>query len=73
MSETIHNNIKNVDNLGGCADYGVPRTLRTYGILEYNEELANLVDNEIEIKQNSEMEIETEQICYMLLSLLKIN
>lgn len=58
MSETIHNNIKNVDNLGGCADYGVPRTLRTYGILEYNEELANLVDNEIEIKHNSEMEIE---------------
>ncbi len=58
LSKKINHNIKNVNNLFGCADYGIPRTFRDYGILEYNEELKNLVDNEKEILHDSEMEIE---------------
>ena len=58
VSNTIKNNIGNIDNLSGCADYAIPRILRDYGVLEYSEELSSLIDNEIEIKHDSEMEIE---------------
>lgn len=71
MSSTIHNNLKNVNNLTGCADYGIPRTLRTYGILEYNEELSNIVDNEIELKHDSNMEIEIRANMLYVLELIK--
>ncbi len=71
MSVTIHNNIGNVNQLSGCADYGVPRTLRTYQILEYNEELSNYVDNEIEIEHDSEMEIEIRANMLYVLELIR--
>lgn len=58
VSNTIRENINNVDNLIGCADYGIPRTLRDYGILEYSEELSKMIENEQEIVHDSEMEIE---------------
>ena len=58
LSKTIHSNLKNVNNLSGCADYGIPRTFRDYGILEYSDELKDLIDNEKEILHDSEMEIE---------------
>lgn len=50
----------NVDlsHLVGCADYKIPQVMRNLGMLEFNEELANLVDNLIEIPSGSEMEIE---------------
>ena len=32
--------------------------MRCYGILEFNDELANLIDNKIEIEKDSKMEIE---------------
>lgn len=71
MSSTIHNNLKNVDNLTGCADYGIPRTLRTYGILEYNEELSNIIDNERELKHDSNMEIEIRANMLYVLELIR--
>lgn len=58
LSDTIHNNIKNIDTVLGCADYVIPKGLRNEGIIEYSDELANMIDNNIEIKQNSEYEIE---------------
>lgn len=71
MSDTIRKNIGNVNNMFGCADYGIPRTLRTYGILEYNDELSKNVDNEIEIEQNSEMEIEIRANMLYVLEIMK--
>lgn len=56
--EEIKNNISNIDDMVACADYKVPQVLRQAGILEYNKELSDIVDNEIELKHNSEMEIE---------------
>lgn len=45
-------------NLLGCADYKIPQVMRCFKILEFNTELSNLVDNKIELSENSEMEIE---------------
>ena len=71
LSETIRKNINNVDNLTGCADYVLPQMFRDLGILEYNEELANMVDNEIEIPQNSEMEVELRAHTLYVIELLR--
>lgn len=45
-------------NLVGCADYKIPQVMRSLGILEYSEELSNLVDNKVEIEYGSSMEVE---------------
>lgn len=45
-------------HLVGCADYKIPQVMRCYGILEFNEELSQLVDNEIILEEGSPMEIE---------------
>ena len=58
LSDTIHNNINNIDTVLGCADYVIPRGLRLEGILEYDEELAKKIDNYEEIQQDSEYEVE---------------
>ena len=44
--------------LVGCSDYKIPQVLRGLGILEYNEELADIVDNQCEILENSKYEVE---------------
>lgn len=58
LSDTIKNNIQNIDSVLGCADYVIPKGLRNEGILEYDNELSSLIDNGIEIKQASEYEVE---------------
>lgn len=45
-------------NLMACADYKIPQVLRGLGILEYTEELEKLIDNKIEIAENSVYEVE---------------
>lgn len=42
----------------GCADYKIPQTLRAIGILEYNKELSNIIDNGKELEKGSEFEVE---------------
>jgi len=54
----IKEKIKTTDGLFGCADYKVPQVLRQLGVLEYSDELAQIVDSEQELKHDSEMEIE---------------
>ena len=51
-------------NLIGCADYKIPQTLRALDILEYNDELSNIIDSEkhIEISSKYEVEIRASQI-----------
>lgn len=71
LSNTIKSNIDNVNNLSGCADYGIPRTFRDYGILEYSSELADKVDNEIEIPHDSEMEIEIRANMLYVIEIIK--
>lgn len=45
-------------NLSGCADYKIPQVLESFGILEYDEELSQLIDSRTEILENSSYEIE---------------
>lgn len=42
----------------GCADYKIPQVMHCYGMLEFSEELDNLIKNRILIEKDSEMEIE---------------
>lgn len=58
LSNTIRNNIKNLDNLTGGADYAIPRLFREFGILNYNNELLNIIRERKLIEHNSRMEIE---------------
>ncbi len=71
VSDTINKNIKNVDNLTGCADYVIPKVLRAYGVLVYNKELSNIVDDEIEIDHDSNMEIEIRVNMLYVIELIK--
>lgn len=50
--------LKSTQQLTACADYKLPKVLRQLGILEYSKELAEKIDNKIEILKDSEEEIE---------------
>lgn len=71
MSEKIKNNVKNVDDLLGCADYVIPKGMRAYGMLEYKKELGDIIDNYEEIEAFSEYEIEIRANMLWVLELIK--
>ncbi len=55
---TIPDKVFGKEELTGLADYRAPQILRSLGILKYDNHLANLVDNKIEIAAGSDEEIE---------------
>ena len=71
MSDIINKNLGDVNNLSGCADYGIPRTFRDYGILKYSEELETIIDNEKELLHGSDMEIEIRANMLYVIELIK--
>ena len=58
IKELINGTKVDYSHLVGCADYKIPQTLRALGILEFNEELSEIVDNKKLIKENSIYEVE---------------
>lgn len=54
----IPRSISRIKELTAFADYKVPQLLRKFGILEYSDKLADIVDNKTEIAEESEEEIE---------------
>lgn len=54
----VDSGIVGVDQLLGTADYKIPAILRQHGILEYTPDLAERIDNRVEIPEKSEEEIE---------------
>lgn len=48
----------NYTNLMGCADYKIPQVMRCLEMIEFNDELASMVDNYQELSYGSEMEVE---------------
>lgn len=67
----IKSNIQNTSGLYGCADYKIPLVLRQLGILEYSNELEQIVDNEQELEHDSEMEIEIRAAMIYAIELIK--
>lgn len=58
IKELINGIKVDYSHLVGCADYKIPQTLRALGILEFKEELSEIVDNKKLIKENSIYEVE---------------
>ena len=58
IKELLNKEKVDYTHLVGCTDYKIPQTLRALNILEYNEELSNIVDNKILIDENSKYEVE---------------
>lgn len=54
----IPKSISQIEQLTAFADYKVPQLLRKFGILEYSDQLAEMVDNRTEIPEGSEEEVE---------------
>ena len=69
--ESIENINVNYEALVGCADYKIPQVLRALGILEYNNELATIVDEKKEIKENSEYETEIRACTIVAIDMIK--
>lgn len=69
--KSIKEKVKNDSNMLGCADYKIPQVLRHLEILEYNEELAQIVDSKQQLKHDSEMEIEVRANMLYALELIK--
>ena len=65
----------NYTHLVGCADYKIPQVLREFGILNYDNKLAKIVDNHSEISINSiyEVEIRANMITVMNMINKKLN
>ena len=51
-------------SLLGCADYKIPQVMNSFGMIEYSEELDNMINNKVEISKDSiyENEIRLNQI-----------
>ncbi len=58
IREKLENVKVDYSNLCGCADYKIPQVMRCFGILEFSEELSELVDNKICLQEDSNMEVE---------------
>ena len=71
VSKTIHKNIGSINNIMGCADYSLPRFFREVGVLQYSKKLVKLIDNETEIKHNSNYEIEIRASTLYVLEIIK--
>lgn len=71
VSSTIKNNINNIDSLLACADYGIPRTLRYFNVLNYSKELNEMIDNKTIIAHDSAYEIEIRANMIYAIELIK--
>lgn len=67
----VKEKVKNDDNMIGCADYKIPQVLRHLGILEYSNDLSNLIDKKQILEHDSEMEIEIRANMLYAIELIK--
>lgn len=58
-------------HLIGGADYKIPQTMRALEIIEYNEELSNVIDNRLEIEYSSKYEIEIRASMLIVINYIK--
>lgn len=53
-----YGNLTNVDRLTACADYKLPQSLRTLGIISYTKSLAEKIDNKIPLIHSEQEEVD---------------
>lgn len=70
-NKTIHNNIGNIDNLLGCADYRIPQYLHDKGIFTYSDKLTEKIINKELIPYGSYEEIEIRANTLCVLEMIK--
>lgn len=58
-------------HLIGCADYKIPQTMRALDIIEYNDELSNIIDNKVEIECSSKYEVEIRASMIVVIDYIK--
>ncbi len=58
VKKLVGNKDVDLSHLVGCADYKIPQVMRCLGMLEYNDELSDLVDSKTLISSGSLMEVE---------------
>lgn len=58
LREQVENIKVDYSHLVGCADYKIPQTMRALGIIEYHEELSNIIDNKMDIECSSKYDVE---------------
>lgn len=58
-------------HLVGCSDYKIPQVMRGLGLLEYNSELSELVDNKKELPENSIYEVEIRANMITVIDMIK--
>ena len=71
IREKIENIKVDYSHLVGCADYKIPQTMRALGIIEYNNELANIVDSKTEIEVSSKYEVEIRASMIVVIDYIK--
>ncbi len=79
LVESIHSifegkgygNINNIQELTALADYIIPNLLRSLGILEYSDDLINLIDSKSFLEKGSYYEIEIRATTVWVVELIK--
>lgn len=71
FSSTIKSNIKTIDSCLGCADYVIPKGLRSLSILTYDSVLDDIINQEKLIEAGSIYEIEIRANMLYVLELMK--
>ena len=71
LREQMENIKVDYSHLIGCADYKIPQTMRALEIIEYNEELSNVVDNRLEIECSSKYEVEIRASMIVVIDYIK--
>lgn len=63
--------LRRVDEITACADYKLPMILRSLGIFEYTPDLAERIDQKVEIAHDSEEEVELRALTIYAVDLIK--
>lgn len=71
LREQMENIKVDYSHLVGCADYKIPQTMRALEIIEYNEELSNIIDNKFEIEYSSKYEVEIRASMIIVINYIK--
>lgn len=71
LRASIENFTITCHNLVGCPDYKIPQTMRALNILEYDDELSNLIDTKTEIAINSPYEVEIRSSMIVVINYIK--